>query len=146
MDLNLSKFETKTASEDGFELAILDANGDESGLFVRIRGQDSAQYQALKTKFDRKRLTKISKIGREKAMPSILDEGVDQDMDITIACVMAWSYKDKDGVLATDPVTYNGQPMDDPDTLEDFFTEAPIVYEQIRVAIHTRANFTKASA
>lgn len=132
----LSELETKARSDEGVEIEINKPDGEGSGLFIKILGQDSEEYNRIKEKQDRARMREMSKRGRG-ALEHLYDSNKSNEMDLAISCVLGWRHS-------------SGNPMpfqigrDHPEETSKFFTDYPIVYDQVRVAINDRMNFTRA--
>jgi len=132
---DFAELETKTAANEGVEIEIMKPDGESSGLFIRVLGQDSDAFNKLKERHDRARIRALSKGGRA-AVEGMFDVNKNNEMELVCACCLGWRH-------------VNGKPMpfaiggDEEDTLE-FFIKFPIAYDQVRVGIYDRMNFTKA--
>ena len=129
--------ETKSRANEGVEVPIMKADGDPSGVYITVLGQDSDVYTKLKDKHDRTRVKTIAKAGRA-ATDEVYAAAKENEMALTVACCAGWRHE-------------NGKPMPfdigkDEDATVDFFKKYPLVYDQVRVAIHDRMTFTRASA
>ena len=132
-----AELETRSKASEGVEIEIMKPDGETSGIFVKVLGQDSDAYTKLKEKQDRARVRMISKGGRG-AVDGIFDTGKSNEMEIVIACCLSWRHT-------------NGKDMPfqigaDEDASRKFFEKYPVVYDQVRVGIADRANFTKVPA
>lgn len=127
--------DTKTAAEAGFEVEILKPDGEASGVYITVLGTDSSVYQKLREKFERHRIKTMAKSGRN-AIDSLYDAGKDQDFHLVAACTTAWRHEKMD------------MPFDvsDKEELVAFYKQYPLVFDQVRVAMADRSNFTKAAA
>ena len=130
--------ETKTLANEGVEIEIMRADGESSGLWIRVLGADSEQAVRHREKQERQRIRALSKGGRA-ALDGLYDTGKAAEMELTIACCLGWRH-------------VSGQPMpfqigsDEEDKSKKFFKDFPLVYDQVRVGINDRAHFTKGSA
>ena len=129
--------DTKAKSSEGVEIEIMKPDGDSSGLFIKVLGQDSDAHVKIKERQDRARVRAISKGGRA-AVDGMFDASKSNDMDLAVACCIGWRH-----------VSGKALPFQigtDEDATRKFFGDFPIVYDQVRVGIADRMNFTKASA
>jgi len=135
---SFEEFETKDKSNQGFEVAINNAFGEPSGLFITVLGVDSDAYVALKEKHDRARVKKMAKLGRG-AIEQLYDDSKNNDIELLVACTLSWRHASKDNMpFAIGPSS--------PEETKAFYTKYPLVAEQVRVGMSDRANFTPASA
>lgn len=134
---DFGQFDTKTKANDGFDVEIMKADGESSGLFIRVLGQDSEIYNALMDKQNKQRTTKLAKLGRA-AIKDLYDDSKENDMSLMVACTLGWTH-------------VNGLPMPfdigkDKENAMKFYRGYPMVYDQVRTAMADRSNFMKASA
>lgn len=132
---SFDELDTKTAADAGVEVEIMKADGDSSGMFIKVLGTDSGAYAKLRERFDRARIKQISKQGRH-AVDTLFDQSKSQDLELAAECTVSWRHVSKE------------MPFDvkDKDQLVDFYAKYPLVYDQVRVAMNDRALFTKESA
>lgn len=129
--------ETKIGANEGFDLKINRADGDFSGLSIRILGIDSNAYQSLKEQLDRKRVKLLSKMGRS-GVDQLYDHSKNDEMELTLLCLLGWSH-----------INGKAMPFDigtDKASAKNFLLAYPVVHDQVRLGIADRMNFTKASA
>ena len=129
--------DTKAKSTEGIEIEIFKPDGEPSGLFIKVRGQDSDEFAKLKERQDRARVRLLSKGGRG-AIDGLYDTSKQNEMELIIACCLSWRHE-------------NGKSMPfqigvDEVATRNFFTRYPVVYDQVRVGINDRANFTTVPA
>jgi|SRR3974390_307643 len=132
--LDFSEFDTKTMADAGIEIEINNAAGDPTGLFFKVLGTDSSQYQKLKTTHERARVKKLAK-GGKTVIDTVYDDARDNDVELVCACTIDWHSTKGDMPF----------PASDKDKLAEFYLKYPLVLDQVRVAIVDRANFTKGS-
>lgn len=130
-------FDTKTKANEGIELKLRRADGEDSGLRIRVLGSDSESFTTLKEKHDRKRIKTMRRLG-PAATDILLDAGQNDSMDLTVACCLSWRHE-------------NGKPMPfelgtNVDMTKKLFKDYPLIYDQVQAGIFDRTNFTKASA
>lgn len=137
MTKNVFEFDvldTKTLAEAGYEVEVLGADSEPSGIFITVMGVDSSAYQKLRERFDRQRIRQLSKGGRN-AIDSVYDNAKNQDFELVAECTISWRHETKDMPFeATDK-----------ERLQDFYKKYPLVYDQVRLAMNDRQNFTKGS-
>ena len=137
MDDVFAELDTRAKASEGIEIEIFKPDGESSGIFIKVLGQDSDDYTKIKEKQDRARVRMISKGGRG-AVDGIFDTGKSNEMEIVIACCLSWRHT-------------NGKNMPfqigvNEDASRKFFEKYPVVYDQVRVGIADRANFTRVPA
>ena len=129
--------DTKARSAEGIEVEIMRPDGEPSGLWIKVLGQDSDDFTKLKEKQDRARVRLLSKGGRG-AIDGLYDTSKNNEMELVVACCISWRHE-------------NGKAMPfqigvDETATRNFFTKYPVVYDQVRVGINDRANFTTVPA
>jgi hypothetical protein len=133
-----AELDTRAKASEGVEIEIFKPDGETSGIFIKVLGQDSDAYTKLKEKQDRARVRLISKGGRG-AVDGIYDNSKTYEMELVVACCVSWRHT-------------NGKAMpfrigeEDENQTRKFFERYPVVYDQVRVGISDRANFTKVPA
>lgn len=129
--------DTKELSDEGIDVAIMKPDGEPTGLMIHVLGADSDVYERVKDKQDRMRMRALSAKGRA-AIDGIFDLTRENEMEITVACCTGWRHE-SGAALPFDMGT-------DKAMARQFFERYRIAYDQVRVAIHDRANFTKTPA
>lgn len=127
--------DTKTVADAGVEVEIMKADGDTTGMFIKVLGTDSSAYQKLREKFERARIRKLAKGGRNST-DALYDDAKANDLEMVAACTVAWRHESKEMPFE----------VSDKDKLVEFYGKYPLVLDQVRVAMNDRALFTRESA
>lgn len=131
---SFEELDTKTVADLGYEVEITKADGEPTGMFIKVLGTDSNVYQKLREKFDRARIKMMAKSGRN-AVDSLYDSAKNHDLEMVAACTVSWRHEKMEMPFSAD----------DKDQLVDFYNKYPLVYDQVRVAMNDRTNFIKES-
>ena len=132
-----AELDTRAKATEGVEIEIMKPDGETSGIFIKVLGQDSDAYTKIKEKQDRARVRMISKGGRS-AVDGMFDTSKTNEMELVTACCLGWRHTNGKGM----PFQIGA----DEDATRKFFERYPVVYDQVRVGIADRANFTKVPA
>lgn len=135
MEVKKPSFATAEDQERGFELPIIDDEGDEIDFRVTIVGVDSPTYRAKSTELQRARMNQMF---RKKAAPDP-DDAEKDALELLVAATRGFSG-------SANPLGGDG-PLDfNTENVRRLYRERPQVREQIDRAINTRANFLRRSA
>lgn len=131
--LDLAGLPSKATAEAGFEVRITDPkSGEKTGIRIRVLGADSEAYQR-KTREVRKRL--LEQLARQGRHELSAEEELEIDLETLGEVTTGWT------------LTLKGQPLEfTPPNVRMVYAEWPCVREEVRMAIHTRANFSPSSA
>ena len=134
---DLDIFDTKTKANEGIELKIYKPDGEFSGLYIRVLGSDSDQYQKLKRKQEKQRVKVLSRGGRD-AVENLYEVDDINAIDLVVAATLGWRHE-------------NGKPMPfdigaDRKSAKAFYQQYPVAYNQVKYGISNPENFMKVSA
>lgn len=130
---DLAGLPSKATAEAGFDVRITDPKtGEKTGIRIRVLGADSEAYQR-KTREVRKRL--LEQLARQGRHELSAEEELEIDLDTLAEVTVGWT------------VTLKGVPLEfTPQNVRMVYAEWPCVREEVRMAIHNRANFSPSSA
>jgi len=134
---DLSIFDTKTKANEGFEVEIVDAFGEPTGLFITILGADSTTFERATERWQREQLKIGQQRGRNNpsATSELMSKAREHDLQTIADCTVDWRH-----TTATMPFKAS-----DKSKLMDFYARSKTVYDQVFAALADRRNFTKAS-
>ena len=124
---DLSAFDVETGSNQGAKLELLDKNGSKTGLWIRLVGADSTDYQRVVTQQNRKRLNRLQR----PQGPKMTTEDMDNErFDRLVACTKEWNLK------------LGGQDYPcTPENAEKIYRASTLITEQVEAFVNERANF-----
>jgi hypothetical protein len=136
--IDLGRFDTVSASEEGRWLEPVDFNGKSIGFKIKLHGPDSRLYLQLKQEAQRDGYRIMADIanGLEPRESKLSQE--DQDILLCSRLSITWQSTDDDDVV------YDGKPF--PCTLDNakvLYSKAAAIREQVLRFIGSRRNFTK---
>ena len=131
--------DTKSLANAGVEVEIMKSDGESSGVFITVLGQDSDAYNKIKERQDRARLRALSKGGRG-ATDLLYNTSKVNEMELICACCLEWRHANGR------PLPFKIGAQGDEEQTHKLFTDYPLLYDQLRVAIADRINFTKTPA
>jgi hypothetical protein len=125
--MDLSKFDTSHASENGVKFTLLDpSNFEPTDIVFTLLGMDSAKYKNQKKLINNKRMNKMV---RKKELD--ISETEKEDIDLLANCTLGWS-----GVLDGEKTIKFSF-----DNAKELYTRYPWIFEQVNEFIGNRANF-----
>lgn len=130
---DLASLPSRSSAEVGFEVRITDPKtGEKTGMRIRVLGADSDAYQR-KVREIRKRM--LEQLRTQNRTELSAEEERDVDVETLVEVTTSWNAQ------------LNGQPLEcTPANVRMVYTEWPCIREEVRLAIHNRANFSPSSA
>lgn len=127
--MDLSRFDTKKAADEGFRLQLKDPLGQPTDIVIVVKGADSEQFQAAKVEALRRQAEQPKKRGVDY-------ERIEAELiDLLVAVTVAWENVQLDGeALACTQ-----------DNARKLYRRFPWIREQVDAAIYDRANFIPGS-
>lgn len=125
--VDLSIFDVVTGANAGFDLEIRTPAGAKSGVVFRLLGSDSDVYQKIDAAQRKRRMEAAAKAGRFVSDP---DQQEEDEVEKLVAGTLGWSNLSVEFSKEKAEAIYRDK------------TYSPI-REQVAVAIHDRANFSK---
>jgi hypothetical protein len=123
-------FDVQSGANEGFTLELVNARHEKTGLWIKVLGKDSTEFQRLSKQQQRQRLHRMQKAGQTKITPEELE---DDALDLLATVTKAWNFKDKEG---------NPYPCT-PSNAINLYRDFPYIREQVDVAVGDRENFIK---
>lgn len=145
MNFDLASLDTRTRSNQGFDLEIFNPRTmDGTGFMITIYGEDSDAYQqALIDETQRKIARNAGTVGqksRREVVANSLDESDENEILRLAACTKGWFTKDKT------PVLLEGKPFPFSSANATLlYQNYPLIRKQVSNAIGNRSNFMQTS-
>lgn len=141
--MDLESLNTVAQSDAGHELELVHpTKATPLGIYVTVLGRDSSVFRDLQNEQNRRRLSKMQKLGTVRA--NIPLEEIDKDaVELTAACIKSWRTVDLEGDKPEEPVILlKGERLQcNKANASRLFVEYPWVREQVEAAITDRGNF-----
>lgn len=135
MEVKKPRFATAEDQERGFEVQLVDDEGDEIDFYVTVVGVDSPTYKKKSTELQRARMAQSMR----KKGGGIDPRDVESDaIDLITAATRSW--RGSAWPLGGEPPQFSAA------AARELFTTLPQVANQVDRAISSRANFLPRSA
>lgn len=131
--MDIAKLDTRKLAEQGFDLTIVDPNGDKTEIVITVRGADSVTYREKFTELRRRANNQINKT--HKIVRSVGEQDAD-NLELLVAATVTWRGIEMDG----SPLVYSEQ------NARQLYTDFPAIGEQVDRAINDRSNFLPKAA
>lgn len=123
------RFATADDQERGFDVPIIDDEGDEIDFYITVVGVDSPTYKAKSTELQRARMNQMFR--KKSAMEP---EDAEKDaLDLLVAATRGW--RGAASPLGDEPLEFSAG------NARRLYRERPQIREQVDRAINNRANF-----
>lgn len=132
--MNLRDYEFRRVAEEGVSVPLLDpVTGEATGAALKLRGRDAPTLKALELEQRRRRLEQLARDGVDRIEPQQRDE---EELEMLVAATVGWEGLALDG----EAIPFSAEKA------RWLYTEFPCFFEQARVAVVKRANFSPRSA
>ena len=131
--MDLKKRDTKKGAETGCALTVVDVNGKETDIVIRLRGADSEAYREQLREIQRRTMNHLNRTRKLVRAPEEIEA---ESIELLVAATIGWSGIQEDG-------------KDVPFTAANatrIYTDYPAIREQADRAVNDRANFLPSAA